>query len=126
MFFLSSAVTALIAFGLDPVFDWFGYWLLVDFKAARPVWIWIATQPILPFFKLNNTVVMGSLATALVLFIPVFILSVWAIRQYRKRWKEKIVNSRTLKALKATKLGGTINALYEKYESFQDKWSKLT
>lgn len=126
MFFLSSAVFAILAFALDPVFDAFGYWLLVDMTAARPLWIWIASAPILPFFKLNNTVVLGSLAAGIVLFIPLFIWSTWAVKQYRKRWRQQIMNSKAMKALKATKLYGTLSGLYEKYQSLQDKWSKFT
>jgi len=126
MFFLSSAFFSIVAFAFDPVFDQIGYWLLVDVSVARPAWIWIASQPILPFFKLNNTVVMGSLALGVALFLPVFILSIWGVRRYRERWREKIKNSQAVKAMKATKLYGTLSGLFNKYQSLQDKWSRLS
>lgn len=122
MFFLSTAVCSILAFALDPLFDWFGYLLLVDWRAARPLWVYISTAPLLPFFRLNNTVVLGSLAVSLILFIPVFISFVFFVKAYRQRWRERMANSRLIKSLKATKLYGC----YVKFESFRDKWRRLT
>jgi len=126
MFFLSSAFFSIVAFAFDPLFDRLGYWLLVDLSAARPAWIWIASQPILPFFKLNNTIVVGSLALGIALFLPSFLLSIWAVRCYRDKWREKIKNSKAVKVLKATKLYGTFSGLFGKYQGLQDKWSRLS
>jgi len=121
MFFMATAFFAIIGFFMDPLFDRLGYFLLVELDVARSLWIWIASAPILPFFRLNNTVVMGSLALSLITYFPVFVVAIWAIGQYRKHWKEKIKDSKFMKWFKATKLYG----LYEKYQNFQEKWENL-
>jgi len=58
--------------------------------------------------------------------LPTFLLSVWAVRRYREKWREKIKNSKAVKAMKATKMYGTVSALFDKYQSLQDKWSRLS
>ena len=118
---MATAFFAIIGFFMDPLFDRLGYFLLVELDVARSLWIWIASAPILPFFRLNNTVVMGSLALSLITYFPVFVVAIWAIGQYRKHWKEKIKDSKFMKWFKATKLYG----LYEKYQNFQEKWENL-
>ncbi len=118
MFFLAIAVTGLIGFFLDPVFDGIGYWMLVDLGSLRSLWITISSMPLLPYFRFNNTVVMGSLTFALASFIPLFVLMIWLIKSYRKRWRERILRSQFMRTFKATKLYG----LYQKYESFRSRW----
>lgn len=117
MFFISFAAFKILGFLLDPFWDWFGYKLLVDLKVARPFWIAITSGPILPYFKFNNTIVMGSLAMALILFVPVFLGSQVGVKKYRVRWRDQIVNSKALTLLKATPLFG----LYQKYEAAKQK-----
>lgn len=119
MFFLSLGIFKLIAYMIDPLFDWFGYWLLVEQKGLRAFWISITSGPVWPFFRFNNTIVMGSLATSVILWLPVFILFTMAVKTYRSRWREQIKNSKLMKALKATPLYG----LYEKYQNFREKMS---
>lgn len=118
MFFMSTALFAILGFFLDPLFDAFGYWILVDLSFLRSLWVSISSAPILPFFRLNNTVVIGSLALSLILFIPGFFCFRFAIIQYRSRWKAKIASSKFMKALKGTKFYG----FYEKYRSLKAKW----
>lgn len=129
MFFLSSALFSLLAFALDPVFDGFGYWILVDWLAARELWIWIASQPLLPFLNLNNTVMMGSLALGLLLFLPTIFLTVVMIKRYRASWREQIKNSAIYKILRASKMLSPVFSAFEKYqklqEKFGDQWGKI-
>lgn len=122
MFFLGFGVFSLLAFSLDPVFDSFGYWLLVDFSAARSLWLFFASTPVLPFFRFNNTIVVGSLVSGLLIFIPLFAWAVWAIKKYRNRWREQILSSKSFKAIKATK----IYAWYEKFAAAREKWERLS
>lgn len=118
LFFMSTAIFALLSFALDPLFDRVGYWALVDLTAARQLWVAIASAPILPYFRLNNTIVMGSLLTALILFLPVFFALIIVVKKYRSTWRERLKKAKWVKALKATKL----YSLYQKYESFREKW----
>ena len=122
MFFLSFGFFSVIAFFLDPLFDRLGYWALVDWTALRPLWVAVTTGAIWPFFRFNNTIVAGSLVLSLVLFVPVVVLAIVAIRRYRAQWREKIQKSRFIKALKATPLYG----VYEKYQNFRARLSVLS
>lgn len=121
MFFVSLGVFKLLAFLFDPFFDWFGYKLLVDFEGLRSFWILITSGAVWPFFKFNNTIVMGSLGTGLILWAPIFIGGIAAIKAYRAKWREQVLNSKFMKVLKATPIYG----LYTKYQNFSEKLSVL-
>jgi uncharacterized protein (TIGR03546 family) len=70
---LSMLVFGLIAFIFDPIFHKLGYFLLVDVEGLKGVWTVMYNAPIAPLTRFNNTVIMGSFASALVLFIPIYI-----------------------------------------------------
>ncbi len=119
IFFMSLAVFSILGFLMDPFFDWLGYVLLVDLRALRPFWILLMSGPIIPFFRFNNTIVTGSLTTSLFLFVPVFISFYYFVNIYRRSLREKLINSRFVKALRATPLYG----FYQKYQNFREKLS---
>lgn len=121
-FFLSWGFGSAISFFLDPLFDRFGYWALVDFRTARPFWIEITSGSIWPFFRFNNTVMIGSLMVGLLIFFPLFFLTMKLVSLYRQKWRDQLRESRWVKALKVTPLWG----LYEKYVSFRSKMSALS
>lgn len=123
MFLLGTAFFSIIAFVLDPLFDVLGYFLLVDVKALRPLWIYFSSTPILPYFRFNNTVVIGSLALGLLLYLPFFLVSVWAIKKYRQHWREQIRNSELMQALRASKLFSSLAGAYQKYSDLRSKFS---
>lgn len=122
MFFVSLGLFSIVGWLLDPVWDKFGYWLLVDFKAARPLWIQLSTGPLLPYFGFNNTVVIGALIVGLIMALPIFLISMLAIRLYRERWREKIQNSKAMKVLKALPFYG----VYEKYQTAKTKMGLIS
>ena len=64
---LAFALSALIAFLMDPLFHGVGYFLLVDFEGLRDFWTALYNAPVAPLTRFNNTVVLGSFAVALVL-----------------------------------------------------------
>lgn len=75
---LSAALLALTLFSafaylLDPLFHQLGYFLLVNFDTLKGIWTTFYNAPIAPLSRFNNTVVMGSFVTALLLFIPVYV-----------------------------------------------------
>ena len=121
MFFLSLGIFKILAYLFDPFFDWFGYFLLVDLKGLREFWIQIQTGAIWPFFKFYNTVVLGSLASSLLLWIPIFLTGIILVSVYRKKYRQQIANSKFMKALKATPLYG----FYQKFESAREKLSVI-
>lgn len=94
----------LIAFLLDPLLNALGYWVLVDITGLKGFWTEIASMPIVPFTRFNNTLVMGGLIAALVLAIPLF----WGVKRlvigYREKVQEKVQNWKIIKILKGTAL----------------------
>ncbi len=122
MFFVSLGVFKIFAFVLDPVFDLLGYGLLVDFKALRPLWIAVTSGPIWPYFRFNNTIVIGSLVFGVIAWIPTYLGALAAVKAYRQHWRESLKNSKLLATLKTTPL----YSMYLKYESFKERMSVLS
>ena len=93
-----------VGFLLDPLFDRLGRWLLIDLPALRPMWGAMDGIPGLALTNFNNTVVLGSVAGWLLLFVPIFLASRYGVIRYRATLGEKIANSRFYKTLKASQL----------------------
>lgn len=101
---LAFMVFSLFAYLLDPFFHTAGYWLLVDVGWLRPVWEFVSQAPILAYFRLNNTVVLGSLVISLLLTLPVFLFMKWFVVVYRERLEERVKKLRIVQALTGSKL----------------------
>ncbi|MCI0707564.1 MAG: TIGR03546 family protein [Ignavibacteriae bacterium] len=69
---LSLTLFSLVAFIFDPVFHWLGYEVLVNVDELTGTWTALYNAPIAPLTRFNNTVVMGSFLSSLVLFVPVY------------------------------------------------------
>lgn len=65
---LSLLIFSLIAYIFDPLFHRLGYFLLVNIDGLKSFWTVLYNAPIAPLTRFNNTVVMGSFASALILF----------------------------------------------------------
>ena len=87
---LAFSLFSLIAFILDPVFHSLGYFLLVDVDALQGLWTSLYNAPITPLTRFNNTVVLGSLTGAVILFIPVFFTMKQFVIAYRGHLHTKI------------------------------------
>jgi uncharacterized protein (TIGR03546 family) len=118
MFFTSLGLFSIVGWALDPLWDKIGYALLVNFKAARPLWIELTTGAIWPFFRFNNTILIGSLTASLILFAPVFVEAIFLVKLYRRTLRVQIQDSAVMKALKATPIFGW----YEKYQMLRQKF----
>ena len=70
---LSCTLFSLVAFIIDPLFHHLGYFLLVDIDALHGTWTTLYNAPIAPLTRFNNTVVLGSFVTAVVLCFPVYL-----------------------------------------------------
>lgn len=91
---VSVTIFSLIAYLLDPVFHAIGYALLVKVGALQGFWTSLYNAPIAPLTRFNNTIVMGSLAFAVVCFAPVYFGMKRFVVSYRthvlghlERWK---------------------------------------
>ncbi len=106
----SICVFSLFAYLLDPVFHNIGYFLLVKVEMLRPFWTYLYNIPIAPLTKFYNTVVMGSLVSSLVLFLPVYFGFKELVKQYQKHLAAKINQWKIVKVIK----GSSIVQLYQK------------
>jgi uncharacterized protein (TIGR03546 family) len=108
---VALTVFSLFAFLLDPAFHWVGYQILTNIDALKAFWTTLYNAPVAPLTRFNNTVVMGSFISALILFLPVYIgmkkfvvayrahvgskVEKWKVYQWVKRstlvqWYEKL------------------------------------
>ncbi|PYO86060.1 MAG: hypothetical protein DMD68_01465 [Gemmatimonadetes bacterium] len=72
-----------LGFAFDPLFDALGHRLLLETPALNGVWTTLYNTPVVPLTNFNNTVVLGSLAVALALFLPLNALGRFGVRRYR-------------------------------------------
>src|SRR5690349_18774237 len=100
---LGWAIFVPLGFALDPVFDRIGRILLLETPALRPMWTAWDNAPVMPLTNFSNTVVLGSVVGWLVLFIPIWLLSRYAVIQYRARLADKVRTSRVYQAVTASK-----------------------
>lgn len=109
----SFIIFSLFAYLLDPLFHNIG-WLLINVDFLRPIWIFCSTKPVLAFSNLNNTVVLGSLVSALVLLLPFFFLTKLWVKLYRTKVQNRVQKWKIVQILKGSKL----YSLYEKVKHF--------
>ena len=86
-----------VAFLFDPLFHDLGYAVLVNVESLQGLWTTLYNWPVVPFSRFNNTVVMGSALTALVLPMMASIRSAreptsvfwWTWRGSIKIWRRR-------------------------------------
>lgn len=109
-----------IAYLLDPIFDIVGKKLLEE-ASLQDLWTTMYNLPIVPFTKFNNSIVMGSGATALLLTPFIFLLSVILVRKYRVHIVARFKSTKAWQAFRATDIYqwydklNKAHKLYERY-----------
>ncbi len=93
-----------LAYLFDPLFHSFGYYLLVDVESLHGLWTTLYNFPIIALSHYNNTVVMGSFISALIIFIPLYFAVKYFVIAYRTHLYEKFQKLKIVKAVKAGKL----------------------
>jgi len=101
-FIFAFAIFSALSFMLDPLFHKLGHVILTS-DSFQEIWTSFYNNPFMRLTRFNNTIVMGSLVLALLLFIPAFLLFNFLIKKYRDTVLSKIRNTRLMQALKATK-----------------------
>jgi uncharacterized protein (TIGR03546 family) len=86
---------------LDRVTDPVGYALLTS-EALRPLWTKLYNIPVVPWTGFNNTVVPGGLVLGAALLAPVYLAGKRFGVFYNERFRDKVMNSRLVKGLKAS------------------------
>ena len=101
---LGWALAVPIGFILDPLFDAIGRALLISSTSLTPFWTRLANMPAVPLTNFNNTVVLGSLVTWLVLFVPLVLVLRWGVVRYRETIGRKVMGSRLYKLVTGSQL----------------------
>ena len=100
---LGIALFTPVGFLLDPIFDRIGLALLQT-PGLKGMWTAWYNTPIVPYTNFNNSVTLGSLVTWLVATVPLYFVARWAIARYRATYGDRVMNSKFMKGLKASKL----------------------
>ena len=100
-----------VGFLLDPLFNKIGLSLLTA-PSLRPMWTVWTNTPILPFTEFNNSVVLGSFVSWLVLAIPIFFAARYGVTRYRATIGERVKQSKFYKAV-------TASQVYNVYKMFR-------
>jgi len=92
-----------VGFLLDPLFDRIGLSLLTT-PSLRPLWTNLTNTPVLPYTNFNNTIVLGSFVSWLVLAVPIFFAARYGVSRYRATVGERVRQSRFYKAVTASQV----------------------
>jgi uncharacterized protein (TIGR03546 family) len=111
---MTAPVFKIIAYLLDPLFDWAGGAVL-EMGALRGAFTAMYNMPLIPLTRFNNSVVMGSGVVALLLAPILFVLANRLIAAYR----EQIVARFQKTMLWKTFTASTFYNWYTKYEAFR-------
>ena len=98
-------------FLLDPVFDKIGLSLLTA-PLLRPLWTDWTNTPLIPYTDFNNTIVLGSFVSWVVLTIPIFFAARYGVAKYRATIGERVRQSKVYKAI-------TASQVYNVYKMFR-------
>jgi uncharacterized protein (TIGR03546 family) len=85
----------------DPITGWVGGFLLTA-DAIQPVWQWLAGLPVASWTRFNNTVVMGSLVMAGVMYVPVYQLTRSLMSVHGERIGVRMERSRVIRWLSSS------------------------
>ena len=86
---------------MDKLTDPVGYYLLTS-SALYPLWTKLYNMPVVPWTGFNNTVLTGGLVVGLVLMTPVYLVGKRFGIYYNSKFRDKLVNSKFVKGLKAS------------------------
>ena len=111
LFLLSFALFSAIAWLVDPWAHSLGLWLL-QVNALEALWTSMYNTGFWRFLAFNNTLVLGSLAMALILAVPLFFLVTFLVRNYRMHIMEMVQKSRLMMMLKGNKFGSKLFSAY--------------
>jgi uncharacterized protein (TIGR03546 family) len=100
---LGMALFTPLGFLLDPLFDRIGLALL-QAPSLQGLWTQWYNIPLVPYTNFNNSVTLGSFVLWLVATIPLYFLGKLAITRYRATYGARVMNSKFIKGLKASKV----------------------
>jgi uncharacterized protein (TIGR03546 family) len=100
----ATFVASFGAFLLDPLFHSLGFYVLTGIPALQGAWTALYNMPVAPLTRFNNTVVMGSFLSGLLLFVPAFYGMKKLVVAYRSGLEERIKKWKVVQAITGSKL----------------------
>jgi uncharacterized protein (TIGR03546 family) len=104
MAIFSFGIFSGLAYLFDPLFHNLGYYLLVEVRSLHGLWTSLYNIPVVALSRYNNTVVMGSLVTAVILMLPVYFLTRSGVVQYREKIDSRIQKLKIMQVIKSSSL----------------------
>jgi len=101
---LGWMVFTLFSFVLDPLFHNAGYTILTQTDLLTGFWTKLYNLPLIPLFKFNNTVVLGSFVFSLIFAIPVFFLFRTGVIHYRISLEPRIQKLKIVHIIRTNKI----------------------
>lgn len=98
---------------LDPTFDSIGFSVLTNEK-LYDIYNYLLNIPFVAFTKFNNTIVMGSFISGLVLYLPAYLIARLIVYLWRKRGANALRKSKLMIAVNKIPLVSKISELMEK------------
>ena len=100
---LGMALFTPLGFLLDPLFDRIGLALL-SAPSLKGLWTDWYNLPLVPYTNFNNSVTLGSFVFWLATAMPIYFLVRMGIAHYRATYGARVLNSKFMKGLKASKV----------------------
>lgn len=105
---LTAFAVSLFAGLFDGATHEIGRFLLLH-ESLQPLWTDLYNMPLGPWTSFNNTVVLGSFALGVALFLPVFLASRPVFAKYTPGWSERLQNSKLYYLLHGGELTSRLN-----------------
>ncbi len=109
--FLGWAIATPLGFLLDPLFDRIGMAVLAQ-DALAPFFTWVVNTPVVALSRLNNTIVLGSLVSWLVVLLPSFFVFRVLVDRYRAHVLAYVKQLKVVQVLQGSKLWNLYQTLW--------------
>lgn len=110
--FIASGLWSLLAYIIYPFAHKIGLALLTQTPALTGLWTTLYNAPFIPYTHFNNTVMLGSLIIATLLFLPTYFGIKYIVTRYRNVYHAAFIQSKLYKAFKSSKFIGWLVKLW--------------
>ena len=93
---------------LDPLTHRIGQALLTA-EQLTPFWTELWNQPMAPWTKFNNTIVLGSFVLGMTLLVPIFLIAKPIFQKYTPAWADRLQKFKLVQVLHGTELSTRLN-----------------
>lgn len=101
--FLGWAIATPLGFLLDPLFDRIGMALLMQ-DGLAPLFTWIVNTPVIALSRMNNSIVLGSFVSWVVLLLPSYVVFRVLVDRYRAHVLAYVQKLKIVQVIKGSKM----------------------